>query len=514
MNKPAEAIARWGSAPKLPDLARTRSGVEFDPRANRWAYRDATDNVNLDFSKWLVTDKFIVSAKLSLLWYAEHLSPAHLSNMHERLGHYLRVVCDSRIAPLEEITSADLINYRATLTSATSWYLGSLSGFLKKWHSLGYSGVTADAAALLKQLRTQGNPKGEAVLTHDPIHGPFTDMELESLQTSLDRAYVAGKVDIEGYLLAYLFMLLGQRPVQYAALKVSDVGVTYAQDGTAVYTIRVPRAKQRNQLSRAEFKDRVLIPQVGELLVQYSKEVQATFHGLLPDPLEAPLFPTRRRRGGEPDGFEYHRTTQTIADLLERTLRCLSVMSERTGQSLHITATRFRRTVATRAAMEGHGELIIAELLDHTDTQNVGVYIEARPEIVERIDRAMAMYLAPMAQAFAGVIIDDESQAMRAGDPSSRVCGPRFGPSMKPMGSCGKHGFCGFLAPIACYTCVNFQPWLDGPHEAVLDYLIGERDRLAAQTDLRIASVNDRTILAVAEVVKLCEARRKETCDG
>lgn len=514
MNKPAEAIARWGSAPELPVLARTRSGVEFDPRLDRWIYRDATDTVNLDFSKWLVTDKFIVSAKLSLLWYAEHLSPAHLSNMHERLGHYLRVVCDSRIHPMGEITSADLINYRTKLTRTTSWYLGSLSGLLKKWHSLGYSGVTTDAEALLKQLRTQGNQKGEAVLTHDPIHGPFTDMELESLQCSLDRAYVSGEVDREGYLLAYLFMLLGQRPVQYAALKVRDVGLAYAKDGTAVYTIRVPRAKQRNQLSRAEFKDRVLIPQVGELLVHYSKEVLATFHRLLPDPSDAPLFPARRRRGGEPDGFEYHRTTQTIADLLERTLRRLSVVSERTGQSLHITATRFRRTVATRAAMEGHGELIIAELLDHTDTQNVGVYIEARPEIVERIDLAIAMYLAPMAQAFAGVIINDESQAKRAGDPSSRVCDPRFSPSMKPMGNCGKHGFCGFLAPIACYTCVNFQPWLDGPHEAVLDYLIGERDRLAAQTDLRIASVNDRTILAVAEVVRLCEARRSGVADG
>ena len=119
-----------------------------------------------------------------------------------------------------------------------------------------------------------------------------------------------------------------------------------------------------------------------------------------------------------------------------------------------------------------------------------------------------------MAQAFAGVIINDESQAKRIGDPSSRVCDPRFSPSMKPMGNCGKHGFCGFLAPIACYTCMNFQPWLDGPHEAVLDYLIGERDRLAAQTDLRIASVNDRTILAVAEVVRLCEARRSGVADG
>ncbi|MCG9065462.1 site-specific integrase [Laribacter hongkongensis] len=514
MNKLVEAITSWESAPELPVLARTRSGVEFDPRMGRWAYRDATTTVNLDFTKWPVTDKFILSAKLSLLWYAEHLSPAHLSNMHDRLGHYIRVVCDGRMHPLGEISSADLINYRSTLTSATSWYLGSLAGLLKKWHGLKYPGVTNDAVVLLKHLRIQGNQKGEAVLTHDSFWGPYSDIELQSLQFSLDRAYVEGEIDMEGYLLAYLFMLLGQRPVQYAALKVRDVGVAYAKDGTAVYTIRVPRAKQRNQLSRAEFKDRVLIPRVGELLVQYSKEVLATFHGLLPDPLDAPLFPARRCRDGEPDGFEYHRTTQTIADLLERTLRRLSVMSERTGQPLHITAIRFRRTVATRAAMEGHGELIIAELLDHTDTQNVGVYIEARPEIVERIDRTVAMYLAPMAQAFAGVIIDDESQAKRAGDPSSRVCDPRFSPSMKPMGNCGKHGFCGFLAPIACYTCVNFQPWLDGPHAAVLDYLIGERDRLAAQTDLRIASVNDRTILAVAEVVRLCEARRSGVADG
>lgn len=514
MNNLVEVAAHRGATPELPDLARTRSGVEFDPRLDKWAYRDATDTVSLDFSKWPVTDRFLVSAKLTLLWYAEHLSPAHLSNLYKRLGHYLRIVRDGRIHPIGEITSADLINYRSTLTSATSWYFGSLSGLLKQWLRLGYPGVTTDAVALLKQLRTQGNRKGEAVLTHDPIQGAFTDIELTSIQSSLDRAYAAGKVDKEGYLLAYLFMLLGQRSVQYAALKVRDVSVTHARDGTPIYTLHIPRAKQRNQLSRAAFKERVLIPQFGDVLVLYSKEVLVAFKELLPDPSDAPLFPVKRRLGGEPDGFEYHRTTNAIAELLERALGGLSVMSERTGQPLHITATRFRRTVATRAAVEGHGELIIAELLDHTDTQNVGVYIEARPEILERIDRAIAMHLAPMAQAFAGVIIDHESQSTRAGDPSSRVCDPRFDPSMKPMGNCGKHGFCGFLAPVACYTCVNFQPWLDGPHEAVLNYLIDERDRLAAQTDLRIASVNDRTIVAVAEVVRLCEARRSGVADG
>lgn len=47
------------------------------------------------------------------------------------------------------------------------------------------------------------------MLRHDPINGPFIDIELECLQSSLDRANVTGEVDREGYLLDYLFMLLG-----------------------------------------------------------------------------------------------------------------------------------------------------------------------------------------------------------------------------------------------------------------------------------------------------------------
>ena len=508
MSKSMAVTAYRGAAPALPALARTRSGVEFDPRADRWAYRDAVVTVSLNFAAWQATASFVASAKLTLLWYAEHMSPSHVKNMFERLGHCLRTVCAGRDNPLAEITSLEIVNYRAALDDNTSWYLGNLSGFLQKWHSLGYPGVTADAVALLNQLRVKGNRKGEAILTHDPLHGPFTDLELQSLQSSLDRAYADGRVDGEGYLLAYLFMLLGQRSVQYASMKVCDVGVASTRDGTSIYTLRVPRAKQRNQLSRGEFKERVLVPQIGDLLVRYCNEVCTAFQGVLVDPLQAPLFPARLRSGGEPKGFEYHRTAPALALVLRDCLEKLMAISERTGQPMNITATRFRRTVATRAAIEGHGDLVIAELLDHTDTQNVGVYIEARPEIVERIDRALAMHMAPMAQAFAGTIIEDESRASRAGDPSARVCDPRFDPSMKPMGSCGKHGFCGFSAPIACYTCVSFQPWLDGPHHAVLEYLIGERARLASRADLRIASVNDRTILAVAEVVRQCEVIR------
>jgi len=146
--------------------------------------------------------------------------------------------------------------------------------------------------------------------------------------------------------------------------------------------------------------------------------------------------------------------------------------------------------------------------LDHTDTQQVWVYTQTTPEIIERLDKALAMQLSPLAQAFAGIIVTDETAAERGDDPSSRVSDSRYGSS---PGTCGKHGSCSAPGPIACYTCQNFQAWLDGPHEQILDHLIAEQERQLALTgDERIAHVHDRTILAVAEVVRQCRAMKED----
>ena len=128
------------------------------------------------------------------------------------------------------------------------------------------------------------------------------------------------------------------------------------------------------------------------------------------------------------------------------------------------------------------------------------------PDIVKRIDKAVALQVAPIAQAFLGLIVKDETKARRGEDRSSRVCSAGGN-----VGTCGSYGFCGALAPIACYTCSHFQPWLDGPHELVLDDLLRERDSVRDTTgDLKIASVNDRLILAVSNVVTRCNAMKSE----
>lgn len=500
----------------LPSVIRTRSGVEIDPRLDVWSYRDKSVSINLKFSAIEgVAPEFIVRMKFVLIWYVENRAGESLINMFYRLKHLCLTLTANRVEPLLVITSIDLLNYRASLNANNSWYLSSLAGVLKRWHDSGIPGVSADAKVLLVQLRLKGNLKGLAVLTMDPNQGPFTDVELQAISAALNDAYGLGIVAIDQYLLAWLFMLLGQRPAQYAALKVCDVIEGKTKAGLSRYSLRVPRAKQRDLVPRGEFKDRLLIPQIGELLVRYAMSIKLNFQGVLADPGQAPLFPQKTfDEAVAPNGFEYHQTSVGVGRAIKVTLSTLKIHSERTGNSIHINARRFRHTVASRAAVEGHGALIIAELLDHTDTQNVLVYVKSTPEMLERIDRAMAMVMAPMAQAFAGTLIFDESEALRGKDPASRIVDPRFDTSFKPMGNCGSYNFCGFAAPIACYTCRNFQPWMDGPHEAVLDHLLSERERLRASADLRIASVNDRTILAVAQLITQCQQMRNDVDGG
>lgn len=498
----------------LPEALRTRAGAWFDPNLDCWAFREGVDNIHLDFARIPgCSPLLLTNLKLALAWYAESKSSKHLRNMFERFAHFAR----TRPAgvELEEVTSLEFINYGGRLGAKDEWSLAALSVLIRQWYLLGYPGVSAEAIKYLDEARLKRNKVGEAVRTRDPLHGPLTDLELEAVQAALNDSYAAGAIELDNYLLAWLFILLGLRPVQYAGLKVCDFKEVPLKDGGCDYILRIPRAKQR-VAPRTVFTQRALTPQIGKVFAEYAKQIERDFEGRLPDVTQAPLFPSKALVDSQPEGFMYHSTADDLAGRATKVFARLQVVSERTGEFINLHPTRLRRTLGTRAATEGHGPLVIAELLDHTTTQSVGVYVEAVPEMVERLDRAMAMHLAPLAQAFAGVLVADESEAARGGGPASRIVDPRFDPTMRPMGSCGSHGFCGFMAPVACYTCKNFQPWLDGPHEAVLAHLLKERERLLP-VDQRIASINDRTILAVAEVIQQCEvvkAQREVPANG
>src|SRR5690606_37257989 len=112
--------------------------------------------------------------------------------------------------------------------------------------------------------------------------------------------------------------------------------------------------------------------------------------------------------------------------------------------------------------------------------------------------------LAPFAQACMGTLVKSERDAIRGDDPSSRVPNDRS----NAVGTCGNYGFyaSGFRA---CYTCRYFQPWVDGPHQEVLEDLYIEKDRVrAAGYSDAIVNANDQLILAVEHCVAMCNEAR------
>jgi integrase len=498
----------------LPSRATAQNGAVFKPSADVWRIRALSRNMRLDYSDLPgAHHDLIPSVKATLCWFAKHRAPTTLCNLYQRFRGFFAEVSGQNGAPVTAITDVALMNFRAALRAKDQWQLSALSGAVTKWHALGYPGVDRSAVTFLRALRHVRPAAGAAVLTMDPVTGPFTDIEFEAVQKALTDAFASGELALADFLVTYIFMLTGARPVQIAALKLCDLSVTTATDGTKAYVLSVPRAKQRCSRSRAQLKHRAIIPQVGELLAHHAALVRASFAHRLDDPSQAPMFPASSRGTVTEPGLEWHRPSGYLSQRLVHALSRIAPRSERTGAALNVTPIRFRRTLGTRAAVEGHSELVIAELLDHSDTQCVGIYTAARPEIIERIDRAIAFRMAPLARAFAGTLVDGDSVS------GPTITDPRFDPTMRrPVGSCGSRGCCNFLAPIACYTCTSFRPWLEGPHEAVLDHLLRERERLMSRIAARLAAVNDRTISAVAEVVLLCRERRKKieggTVDG
>ncbi len=393
---------------------------------------------------------------------------------------------------------------------AREYQVSTLRGFFRFWHSSGLWGVSDEFIEHTNALSFKGNEKGRAVLTHDPHSGPYSPIEMQGIYTGMANAYGVFKLDVTDYLVGYLFAELGQRARQYAQLRFGDF--------TSDLVVNMPRAKQRGGGFRKEFSKFVISESLYEL-VQLQKKRVNTLIGKTEFIDHCPLLPNYRLFGGSLHSGdeiteEHHAPKFAWSEALARVEIIINVISERTGERLRLRATRFRRTLGTDLAREGYGEAVIATALDHQDKQNVRSYIEVSAEMATRLDQKLSRYLAPIAQAFAGVIVKDEQSAIRGNDLTSRI---RTHDGEESIGTCGQMGFCGANAPVACYTCVKFQAWRDAPHEEVLIQLLDEREEIIKTTgDHTIAGILDRSILAVEDVIQRCERMRKdeEESDG
>lgn len=496
----------------LPESARTRGGVEYAPQEMLWVFRDNISQISINFNR--VPEScisLIQGLKKTLVWYLENRSPMTAHGLFSSFLAFTRQLATIRKGPIKSITAEDILTIKIT-SNYSEYNLAHTRPLLKKWCELRVQGVEPDAAYVLSNLKLRQHPTGIAVATLDPETGPLTDLEFEGIQSALNNAYANNEIGADKLLLCYLLMSLGARPTQIASLKCGDLTQPDFPDGD--YILNLPRAKQRNTLSRSEFKSRRLIRQIGEPLTAYIESIKEQFSDIFNNLNEAPLFPQiKQDEYANSKNFEYHATSAALTLRVVRIFKKLLIPSERLGQNISISPIRFRRTFATRAAEEGWPLLVIAELLDHTSTKHVQVYAGLTSRIRAEFSRKIAIEMAPLAMAFAGRIIRSETDATRPGF-ASRIVDLRVDRRGLSMGSCGSYAHCGFARPIACYGgCYDFEPWLDGPHEAALDFMLARREHLKSTADSRIATINDRAILGCAQVILRCREILAENQD-
>lgn len=493
----------------LPVTAFTRSGISFNPRDDLWEWRDGPFQLRLYFAR--VCGEFIhlrEPLKRCLLVFAKGSSSAHLHNLFQAFLHFLaaRKSADS----MASISVREISDYAVRLGKHEQSRLGTLNVLLQKWSSLNLPGVDAECTEYLRERRKPGNEKGAAVRTRDPVDGPFSEAEYTALYKAADAAYGTGGIPLWVAVLTRLLFACGGRISQYASLKLGDF---VSQQSS--FILRLPQAKTREAHTRITLRDFDLSPQTGRLIQGFVDYLVSQGYGM-----DSPMFhehtvmkqgPRSETRSSS-DLFFGHCTAKTLANALTAELAGIAPPTERLGfEAMPVAPKRFRYTFATRMAEEGASKAVIADRLGHVDLQNVDVYFEASPKIVENIDKAMGALLAPLARAFRGRLVEDESESTLKGVPGSRIIDFRV--AKAPVGSCGGGGTgCAFNKPVACYTCFKFEPWLDAPHGKVLARLQAERDRLA--DDERMAAINDDAILAIQEVIAECDLILEQRGNG
>lgn len=486
-------------AVRLPGTAFTRSGIAFRPGEDIWDWVDGPFRVYVDFGKVSGASLPIREAlKHTLMVFAKGSSASHVINLFNVFKHFASLRQAS--VPLTYVTTQEVSNYGARLKNNERWRIGTLNVLLQKWAALGLTGVDPQCNRYLRERRKPGNDKGQAVRTRDPVSGPFSESEYTALYKAVDAAYGVGEISLWVAVLTRLLFACGGRISQYASLKVKDLVV----DGDT-FVLQFPQGKTRDVHARFSFKKFDLSAQTGRLIMQYIDHLKAKGHdegaALFPEAEIMTIGFAKERRSSD-DMFFGHCTNTTLSKLFCAALNSIAPPSDRLDfEPIPIATRRFRYTFGTRLAEEGASKIVIADRLGHTDLQNVDVYFEASPKIVENIDKAMNAQLAPLANAFRGRLVEDEEHSTHKGAPGSRIIDFRV--SQKPVGSCGGKGKgCSFNKPIACYTCFKFEPWLDAPHEKVLHRLM--KERAAFGGDERMAAVNDEAIRAVQQVIAEC----------
>jgi len=491
------------SLPDVPSTVVSMDGQQVDSSRDKWRIRKSADGGAWEVINWELLEPRPQAPLLSSR--AERLIRLYLADRISRqkartvlndfymFCHFFRwlVKYGDRSsfdwADFDEGMGRSYLDFGLSQMGTKGTYFSQLRNFYRWGVARQYHDFDPLRLQILRSITAPGNPSGHHVRSRNPIKGPLSPDE----RLLVVRAITAGQGRDHDRAIVMLHLELGLNPNASARLKNKDFK-RYCDGESVAFQLAVPRMKKRT--AYRETKQRPISHELGQLLerLQHGEPEERLLHWLTDSHPEWAIDAATKRFA-------------TAADLI----------SPRTGKKLHLSPRRFRTTLATHMAEEGASKYQIAEILDHSDLNNVKVYVEVASTITDHVAAATDTALQPLVNRFLGRVIDAiESQAFE-GRPNQVI------PSIVPhlplpalntggVGLCGRdvreNGLCRLFPPLSCYMCPSFAALRDGPHHDLLEALTAYMQAIAERADQRIIRQLEDICLAIRDVLQQIES--------
>ena len=508
----------------VPEQVIDRAGLRVNTTEDDWILNAASysqDTIHLAVYQHSVL-RYAISRHI--IHYIRKLSPTECININNdisahltRIGFFEKLSSDCDTDELEEILSRAMLDILGLLRSENKldrfyricrWYLWCAEHIPE-------CGFDQETALQLSRVKIPGNVKGEAVRSKDPNTGPL-DFELE--EPLLRKYLLEDKSEVfehvQQRVAVALCLAFGRNPLNYAQLREEDMRNLTAKYPKAkdLWELHIPKIKKRSkprEFFRPETCDERLAEMILELISK-NQQFQTMIDGNeMPRALFLRTSHHEKFIGTDNQEWCFHFKSNEFSKLLSQWAKRVNLKHPSTHKIIYLTARRLRYTFACNMVRQGVYRATLAEMLDHTDTQHVGVYYDLSEKIVGMLDKALATKVGKVLGWFKGTIIEDNSSAVNGNNPDKYLffIGENDPEDQTEIGVCGEFELCHLDPPYSCYLCPKFQPYRHAEHDHVLELLLKDREiRLKKYKNARLGIQLDDVIFAVGQVVDVCRS--------
>ena len=442
-------------------------------------HRDAGPKL-LSFDRYEILDDqtfvclcgFIVNA-------LEHRKTSTVCRWNGKLKHFLEAIskhCSRKIASI----TLDMFLFYTEGESTPSHKL--IRSVLKYWAcDTKLPGVAPDLKHYLLCSKAPKSKSPIELQSHNPNERSISKSLISSVVRKLDSLYMNSQFNHQDYCLWKLLVSEALRPSQLRLLHCEDVKIL----GDRV-ELSVPIVKQKGTPARELMIQTTLSDGVGKAVLNqmnFIKEVTGctSLYGF-------PLFCIRNQYSTLKANKKY----MGIDNIIKNTKKLIQSDGL---EDLEIFSRRLKHTKLTHISRHTNDRNILARAGYQTSSISLLHYIDVTEEEFTNFEQKLSSQYQILIDGFAGKLINkpldvDEGSVIYSTNVEDEV------------GDCQIRG-CGAFAPIACYDCEKFNPFIEGDHESVLEFLLQKKNkRIEMGLPVEIIERDDHLILNVKVVIQ------------